>query len=217
MNQKSVSNVLKIKRGRKWGEAETQAFVDILLKRNAMKLLDGKKFRNKQVFSVLQKDMKMKGFDRNCAQLIVKFKNLKSDFAKIKGRNQISGVTKRTLPLEEKLSHLFDTRENFKELGSENSSESLADESSMEFVTLSDDSSVDPLDISDSIKDFSDSESGNSSSRARSDVIEAAKMIIDAQKELLEREAVLLRQLMKEHHEFLREIWKEKDETKRTP
>jgi len=61
-----------------WSEDETKVFLNILLEKNVLHILDGKCQKNLKVFKEIEIEMKNRGFIRDALKIRIKWKKLKT-------------------------------------------------------------------------------------------------------------------------------------------
>lgn len=84
--------------------------LSIIKNKEILRLLDGKRYRNGDIFKIVEEELKKRGFQKTVLQIRTKFKTLKAAYYKVKRHNNTSGADKLTCPFYEELDELLHVR-----------------------------------------------------------------------------------------------------------
>lgn len=93
-----------------WKIHELEFLIDILTELDIPAKMDGKKFRNQELFKIVQEKLAEKEVHRSIEQVIAKFKQIKLEYHGIKDNNQKSGRATKTMIFVDKIDSLFSKR-----------------------------------------------------------------------------------------------------------
>lgn len=82
----------------------------ILRDKNILSMLDGKRYRNTDIFQLVEEELKKGGFLKSAIQIRTKWKSLKTLYYKAKRANSISGSNRVECPFWEELDELLGHR-----------------------------------------------------------------------------------------------------------
>ena len=64
-----------------WTDAETLDLLEIFMEKNIMKLFDGKRYRNNEIYKMISTELLKRGYvDRDEKQIEYRWKNLKKSY-----------------------------------------------------------------------------------------------------------------------------------------
>lgn len=93
-----------------WTTLETSFMLSIIRDKNILQLLDGKRYRNTDIFKVVEEELKIRGFMKTSAQIRTKWKTLKLNYFKTKRTNNTSGWCRVNCPFWDELDELLGHR-----------------------------------------------------------------------------------------------------------
>ncbi|XP_022166304.1 uncharacterized protein LOC111030902 [Myzus persicae] len=99
-----------------WSAAEIATLVDSVKENNIMKLLDGKRYRNADIYEIVRLDLEKIGSSKTVAQVRAKWKALKSGYSEKNRVNKISGSNRMSCNSEKELDEVLGTRPSIKPL-----------------------------------------------------------------------------------------------------
>lgn len=94
-----------------WSSDECLILLNIFEEKNILKLIDGKKYRKKEIYKIVENEFKSRGIiDKKELQIENKWKNLKKQYITAKKGNTISGAATNTCEYYEELDRLLGSR-----------------------------------------------------------------------------------------------------------
>lgn len=94
-----------------WTDPEVQCMLDIMRDKKVLSLLDGKKYKNKNIYIMIEKEMNNFGFkNKSAEQIILKWRKLKAEYIKTVNKNKISGTGRSTCPFYDELNEILAIR-----------------------------------------------------------------------------------------------------------
>ncbi|CAM4575287.1 unnamed protein product [Leuciscus chuanchicus] len=93
-----------------WSATETNVLISILKEQNIIERLDGRKFRNTDLFKNVHDKLKEVGVDRTVEQIRNRWKTLKSAYYKAKLHNNRSGVDPTNFPFYDQMDEVMGGR-----------------------------------------------------------------------------------------------------------
>lgn len=93
-----------------WTELETHFLLTIMRDKNILNMLDGKRYRNADIFKTVEEELKKRSFFKSALQIRTRWKSLKLQYYKAKRNNNISGNNRVQCPFCEELDELLGYR-----------------------------------------------------------------------------------------------------------
>ncbi|PSN54095.1 hypothetical protein C0J52_03093 [Blattella germanica] len=111
-----------------WSDIEVTALLDVIRERNVHILFDGKRYKNNEIYRLIEEEMKMRGHTTKSAEQIKnKWKSLKSLYATCKKQHVKSGAGRRECVYYDQLDEILGSRPSTSVEGLDSFNEAIPD------------------------------------------------------------------------------------------